>query len=72
MTVEAGGENRQLAADSSYTFAFPLGLSGSHFIDPTEPKTMALMEQLGEDQVSVPAPNLRTRTNVGIHSSKAF
>src|SRR5271156_4742061 len=34
MTVEAGGENRQLAADSCYTFAFPLGLSGSHFRDP--------------------------------------
>jgi hypothetical protein len=32
---------------------------------------MALIEQLGEDQVSVPAPNLRTRTNVGIHSSTA-
>jgi hypothetical protein len=33
---------------------------------------MALVEQLGEDQVSVPALKLRTRTNVGIHSSTAF
>jgi hypothetical protein len=34
MTVEAGGGNQQLTADGSYTFAFLLGLSGSHFIDP--------------------------------------
>lgn len=34
MTVEAGGENREVAVDSSYTFAFPLELSCFQFIDP--------------------------------------
>ena len=47
MTVEAGGENRQLAADirlSPWAEWLPLHRPF------TEPKTMALMEQLGEGQ----------------------